>query len=247
MSIRRLLAVAHGDFLACARDLSASAIRLRASMWELKPESIACIAERTGMSRETIRYAVKELIAAGWVIVAKSKGSRSHVAWPVFPGTVQAAIAAEICDEMARAANIGEWLMRAFCDVLVGSGNYVDFSRPPWLRNLLTKARLEFDREYVELKVGLECQGKQHYRSSGSAEDDKALVDQQLRDSQKIAHCTRHGVTLIEITAANLTRDVMVTKLKPVLPMTAYATAQGSPLIDALDVSGQEYMSSVIR
>ncbi len=216
-------------------------------MWELRPENVAGIVARTGMSRETIRCALKELSEAGWVIVARSKGTRSRMVWPVFPRRVEEAIVGELEGEMERAPNIGEWLMRAFCDIIVGSANYVDLSRPPWLRNLVTKARLEVDREYVKLKVGLECQGDRHYRSSGSVEDDRALAEQQLRDSQKIAQCTRHGVRLVEVTAANLKRDVMVTKLKTLLPMTAYATAQNSPLIDALDIIGQDYITSVVR
>lgn len=247
MSIRRLLVAAHGDFLACDRGISASASRIRAGMWELKPESVSGIVARTGMSRETVRYAMKELSDAGWVIVAKARGVRARTIWPVFPHRVEAAMAAELEGEMERAPYIGEWIMRAFCDILVASGYFIDFSRPPWLRNLATKARLAVDREYVQLKVGLECQGDRHYRSSGSAEDDKALAEQQLRDSQKIAHCTRHGVRLVEVTAANLRRDIMVAKLKTVLPLTAYATAHASTLIDALDVIGQDYITSVIK
>lgn len=241
MSIRRLLDLALHERLVLDSKLTAAAIRLRVGMHELKPETITSLSGRFSLGKEATRCAINQLVDAGWAIDIRISSKRLRVIHPVFPRHVELLIGAEAEAEMQRARNYGEWLMRTYCDILVASTRYVDDSRPDWLRNLITRARLELDREYVPECVALEFQGKQHYETSDFG-DDKELVDQRLRDQQKKSLCLDRGVKLLEILPRHLTRDAMVARLGDALPLTAYAHVPESALLDSIDMMAQEYV-----
>lgn len=75
-----------------------------------------------------------------------------------------------------------------------------DKIRPEWLTNNITKKPLEIDLYNDELKLGVECQGKQHYVFTPFFQKTKqAFREQQYRDEIKRMLCERRGITLIEV------------------------------------------------
>ncbi|MCR4427287.1 MAG: hypothetical protein NUW23_14065, partial [Firmicutes bacterium] len=214
-------------------------------MIDMKAESVESISLSMAMPKETVRRAVKELTAAGWAIDGRQPGRRALVVYPAFPKRVETVIINGLKYDKDRAVNYGEWLMRAFCDVLFATDDYIDLSRPPWLRNLKTKARLEIDREYLGHHVGFEFQGPQHYKTSPDEQDDAELNEQRIRDALKYRQCSLRGVTLIEITANHLTRDEMLAKADGRLPLTVYARMPDSRLLDAIEDISADYRGLV--
>ena len=75
-----------------------------------------------------------------------------------------------------------------------------DKIRPEWLTNNVTGKPLEIDLYNDQLKLGIECQGKQHYVHTPFFQKNKSdFRDQQYRDEIKRLLCEKHGITLIEI------------------------------------------------
>ena len=50
---------------------------------------------------------------------------------------------------------------------LINSLSYLDNARPAFLRNVLTRGRMEYDRYYYAHKAAFEFNGPQHYRTTG--------------------------------------------------------------------------------
>jgi hypothetical protein len=72
--------------------------------------------------------------------------------------------------------------------------------RPDWLRNPKTGRRLEIDRYYPDLKLGIELDGIQHGRFvKGMHKSYQAAIDGQARDMAKIEQCKAQGVRLIKL------------------------------------------------
>lgn len=72
--------------------------------------------------------------------------------------------------------------------------------RPPFLRNPLTKRRLELDFYCPELKLAVEYNGPQHYHFTPFIHSSlEVFNDQCYRDKLKIDLCFKNNITLIVI------------------------------------------------
>ncbi len=82
-----------------------------------------------------------------------------------------------------------------------------DNLRPDWLTYPKTGRRLELDRYYGDIKVGIEFDGPHHYRDiAGLATKAQSRV-QQERDSWKMQRCQELGITLIKLTIHDLANE----------------------------------------
>ena len=80
---------------------------------------------------------------------------------------------------------------------LINSLSYLDNARPAFLRNVLTRGRMEYDRYYYAHKAAFEFNGPQHYRTTQRYPDATELAKQQARDNMKAGISVRQGMTLV--------------------------------------------------
>lgn len=73
--------------------------------------------------------------------------------------------------------------------------DFVHNKRPKWLKRK-EKNQLSLDFYIPEVKLGIECQGKQHFGVGGWSKDFN-FEEQFKRDKWKLEQCTNNGVTLI--------------------------------------------------
>jgi len=196
--------------------------------------------EVTSMRRDSI----KVLTERGWTLCIDSEDSRSKVIVPTWPVSVEAAIAALVADDKESVAFLGQWIMWGWLDVLVDALDYLDNSRPDWLRNADTGYRMELDREYRSLGVAFEFQGEQHFRPTEAYPDEDVLARQQLRDDQKAGVCLRNGVRLVEVTFEDLTLRRMLKKVDG-LPLRHYRP--DGPIIRTLSQYSDSYIAWMRR
>lgn len=72
--------------------------------------------------------------------------------------------------------------------------------RPNWLKNPMTKRNLELGVYNDNLKIAIECNGKQHYEYCPYFHANESTFQQQKnRDALKMRLCQEHGVNLIII------------------------------------------------
>ncbi len=219
-------------------------IRIYLTLQRNRFSSIAELALAVGAGRARTGSAVKILNERGWAFCIDSEDNRSKVVVPTWPVSVEAAIAALIADDKESVVFLGQWLMWNWLDVLVDALDYLDNSRPDWLRNADTGYRMELDREYRSLGVAFEFQGEQHFRPTESYPDEDAQARQQLRDDQKVGVCLRNGIRLVEITFEDLTLKGMLKKLDG-LPLRNYRP--DGPIIRTLGQYGDSYIAWMRR
>jgi len=222
-------------------DLS---IRIYLTLQRNRFSSIAELALAVGACRARTGRAIKVLTERGWTLCIDSEDSRSKVIVPTWPVSVEAAIAALVADDKESVAFLGQWIMWGWLDVLVDALDYLDNSRPDWLRNADTGYRMELDREYRSLGVAFEFQGEQHFRPTEAYPDEDVLARQQLRDDQKAGVCLRNGVRLVEVTFEDLTLRRMLKKVDG-LPLRHYRP--DGPIIRTLSQYSDSYIAWMRR
>lgn len=79
------------------------------------------------------------------------------------------------------------------------TGRSFPSARPSWLMNPLSRRCLELDCYNEELKLAIEYNGIQHYRSVGFNADKMKFRDQVYRDRLKALLCQKNGVRLIVV------------------------------------------------
>ena len=73
-------------------------------------------------------------------------------------------------------------------------------TRPDFLKNAVTGQNLEIDVCNMNLKIGVEYNGRQHYEyTKGMHSSKEAFRNQQYRDLIKRQMCKENGFTLIEV------------------------------------------------
>ncbi len=226
------------------KELSDLAVRILLVLQSNRFKSIAELAEAIGACRDRTGKAVQALIKRGWAFCVSGENSRSKVIVPVWPVSVETALANLIHGDRESAVFLGQWTMWCWLDALVDSSDYMDNSRPDWLRNADTGCRMELDREYRTLGVAFEFQGEQHFRPTQAYPDEDAHAKRQLRDDQKAGVCLRNGVRLVEITAEDLTLKTMLEKVDR-LPLRHYRA--NGPIIRELKKISESYISWVRR
>ena len=74
---------------------------------------------------------------------------------------------------------------------------FEDYKRFEWLVNDVTNWKLSLDFYLPEHKIGIECQGVQHFESIPFFGGDEGLENRKARDAIKNELCSANGVTLI--------------------------------------------------
>ena len=219
-------------------------IRIYLTLQGNRFNSIEELAKAIGACRARTAKAMATLVDRGWAFCIDGENRRRKAIAPAWPVSVETAIAALIADDKESVVFLGQWLMWDWLDVLVDALDYLDNSRPDWLRNADTGYRMELDREYRTLGVAFEFQGEQHFRPTQAYPDEDAQARQQLRDDQKVGVCLRNGVRLVEVTFEDLTFKGMLKKVDG-LPLRHYR-ADG-PIIRTLGQSADSYISWMRR
>lgn len=178
------------------------------------------LCHQTGLSLNTVKRAVRALVAAGWLELShQHKFSPVHflLCNPVARRQDEAvALAARRLQE---ARFRGEGLMRAYLTLLVDSDEYDDDASPAFLVNPFTNEEMEFDRYYHVARVALEYNGAQHYGTTEHYPDQTQLLKQQLRDHCKRLICAKRGIDLVVVHPEDLSLQGMRQKLKGRLPL----------------------------
>ncbi len=182
----------------------------------IRPGCISELCRVSGLSRESVRGHCRALAEAGWVIVAAKHGRKTIVA--TAPRPTQEALASRLKDDRWESAYAGEFLMKAWLDLLIDSDDFVDNSRPSFLAHPVSGQLLEYDRYYRE-GVAFEYNGRQHYETTPQFPDEAGLQDVQVRDHIKSSLSHRNGVVLVVITEDDLTLDRMRDSIPDTLPV----------------------------
>jgi hypothetical protein len=204
--------------MAADTNLTAADIRTYLYLRSHPSTSLRGASAQAGLPRETFRRSVKHLLKQGWAFrgVGVEGGPTIVVAW--MPPEVELLVAAELGKVRNEIVNVGEWLMKNILDMIIGDPNFHDNARPSWLAAMDGGGRLEMDRWYRLLKLVVEFHGRQHFGISDFAPTDEELSRQIMRDDAKAGMCAREGITLIEVSTADLSYVKMVDKLTTLAP-----------------------------
>lgn len=193
----------------------------------------------TGLGLNTIKRAVRELVAARWIKLSQ-KNRRALIYFALgSPELARSQAEARMAARrLNRAGNGGEAIMQEYLSLLIDSPQFTDNARPGFLINPLTGERLELDRFYPDAKVGFEFHGLQHDRATDLYTQEQ-VDEQRLRDLIKGGLCLEHGIHLIVCRAADLTLEGILAKIGRSLPLRTLAGKQ--PLIDLLEERSLKY------
>lgn len=228
--------------LLCDTQISALARYLYLLIQLKRPSSISELSRISGISRQSTRRQCEALVEAGWITIVARPGRRVIVA--TAPRATQEALALRLKEDRWESAHAGEFLMRAWLDLLVDSDNFVDNSRPSFLANPITGQLLEYDRYYRE-GVAFEYNGRQHYETTSQFPDEADLQAVQVRDHIKASLTQKNGVVLVEITESDLTLPGMRDKIPDVLPVRPID--EDGPYVRMLVKLSEEYISNCRR
>lgn len=207
-----------------------------------KPASISELSRLSGLGRQLVRKECRALAEAGWATIVSKPGQTVVLA--SIPAPTQEALALRLKDDRWAAAYSGEFLMKAWLDLLVDSDNYVDNCRPAFLAHPATGQLLEYDRYYRE-GVAFEYNGRQHYETTSQYPNEEDLNRLQLRDHIRAALSQKNNVMLVEVTDADLSLAGMRSKIPDVLP--ARPVDEDGPYVRMLTRLSEEYTSSCKR
>ena len=171
------------------------------------------------MPRETFRRSVRSLLEHGWAYKGAGVAGSPVVVVAWMPAEVELRVAAELETVRNEVVNAGEWLMKNILDMVIGDPDFHDNARPSWLASTDGGGRFEMDRWYRRLKLVVEFHGPQHFSISIYTPTDEELSQQVMRDDAKTGMCAREGITLIEITTADLSHVEIVKKLSGIVPV----------------------------
>ena len=120
-------------------------IRIYLTLQGNRFSSIEELAKAIGACRARTAKAMATLVDRGWAFCVDGGNRRRKAIATAWPVSVEAAIAALIADDKENVVFLGQWLMWDWLDVLVDALDYLDNSRPDWLRNADTGYRMELD------------------------------------------------------------------------------------------------------
>ncbi len=214
--------------------------RMRLLLDRKHPMTRKEVAQIADVDVETARRCLIRLRECGWVAEERSLRGRSRrrvgLIRPCLPAHVEAIVAARLMVVKLSVDWLGQWLMRNWLDVLVEENEYIDNSRPSWLKSP-GMGYMELDRDYPNQRVGLEFQGQQHYQKGGLFSTDKSQLDEQVRrDNIKAGVCARNAYTLIEVCKTDLTLKTMREKIAGHLPPAIF-NPDGPILRTLIDIS----------
>lgn len=236
----RYICYAVSTYATTDKKLSSAALRLRLAMENRPPLSVPEMAELAGRKVRTIRDYAERLIETGWATEVGSDESGSRRIAASMPTCVEEFIAERTAYNRWQVADAGQYLMLCILDLGINSLSYLDNARPPFLRNTMTRGRMEYDRYYYSDKAAFEFNGPQHYRTTQRYPDKAELAKQQARDNMKAGISVRQGITLVEVRAEHLSFAQVMLKAPANLPRR-YVNPEG-PLIQAVTSLCEDYV-----
>lgn len=178
------------------------------------PRSFSDLSGLTGLTWRKARSLCRELAASGWLkLVRLYRGMEFEL---TMPPDVMTRYLQRMKWKILTAAYRDEAKMKAWLDLLVWDDDYVDNTRPDFLRNPATDWPMELDRCY-RVGVAFEFHGTQHYEETEWF-DAKKVREQRGRDLMKQGLCAENGIKLIIIVRTDLTYEGMNAKLPDSLP-----------------------------
>ena len=241
VSMMRYICYAVPWYATADKKLSSTALRLRLAMESQPPLSVPEMAKLINRCVRTVRDYAERLIDAEWAVEVASDESGTRRIAASMPGHVEEFIAERLRDDRWQVTDAGQYLMLCILDLSINSLSYLDNARPAFLRNVLTRGRMEYDRYYYAHKAAFEFNGPQHYRTTQRYPDATELAKQQARDNMKAGISVRQGITLVEISVENLSFAQIMLKAPANLPRR-YVNPEG-PLIQTVTSLCEEYIS----
>lgn len=192
----------------------------------------AGLSSLTGNDPKTVRQAVAELAAAGWLQASQRNRLdfvRFYLRDPLADrGQAEVARAER---RLAAASYLGEALMREYLSLLVDSDDFEDDAAPGFLVNPWTDERMELDRFYPP-GMAFEFNGPQHYGATELFSEAEA-AKQRGRDFMKMGICAIRGISLVVVHPEDLTLATMRQKIGHALPVR--------------DLNGHEQLSAFLE
>lgn len=208
-----------------------------------RPTSITDLAKLTGISRTTASRLCNFLAERGWI--TKIKKGPSTVPLPTMPHPIQEQMVKDLHVSYRASPLKGEYLTKAWLNHLVLTDEYVDNARPSFLQNPLTGELMELDRFMPALNAGVEYHGPQHFSPTKAFPDTAQFRRRKARDLMKRSLCEENDITLIVITAEDLSLEGILRKLPKGLPVRRVDV--NGPYIEALETLSAEYRMGLTR
>lgn len=181
--------------------------------------TVANIATTMGVSPETARRHVKRLEKYDWMYSFRRNGSADVLYAPWMPLHVERTLADYTEWLYNNVSGRGERLMRFILALIVDDPHFIANARLQWIVSGMSGYRLEFDYTCPDANLAIEFQGRQHYEEVAFKHGTSNLQEQQQRDALKLLACWRQQFTLIEIADIELSPEILLTKLKPYVPL----------------------------
>jgi hypothetical protein len=168
----------------------------------------AALHHLTGAGVNTLKAAVSQLSAAGWLGITQMRRRdplQFQLSNPV--ATRGRVLARQARSRVHIAEYKGEAIMKEYLTLLIDSAQYEDNPRSGLLMNPMTGHLMEFDRYYRQ-KVAFEFNGPHH---DGATKDVSEVEsgNQQARDLMKKAICYELGIALFIVWRSDLTYAAM--------------------------------------
>ncbi len=225
------------------RTISPPAKFLYVAMEVYQPDSLTALAKLTGLSQPYVSQLCDQLSKNGWILRVKDGSKR--IPLPSIPYPVQDQMVRELLAAFNVSPLKGEFLMRKWLDYLIMCDDYMDNARPEFLKNPLTGEKLELDRHYPEHRVGFEHHGPQHFGLTKQHSELDKFNELRSHDLMKAGLCRENGVTLVILTADDLTLDRLLKVIPDHMPKR-HVDPKG-PYVAALERLSADYKASIAR
>lgn len=182
-----------------------------------KPSSIRELAACASMNRSVVSRLIYSLVKTGWVIIHETPHKRIMI--PTQPPEIQKAHLDYVRESGKMSPRSGENKMNLMLDLMVDVSPCICNARPWFLQNPKSKEFLEYDRFDPEAMRAWEFDGRQHYEVTRDFADENNLKQIQERDVLKARLSRENGVTLITLTAEDLTLENMLNKIPEDVPI----------------------------
>lgn len=206
--------------LATDHSIDPRAKGLYLSLIAHKPSSIRELANCSSMNRNLVTKLITSLAKTGWVVIYETP--RQKTAIPTEPPEIQKTKLSFIRGSDRMSLRSGENKMNLMLDMIIDVAPCVRNARPWFLQNPKSKEFLEYDRYSPETKVAWEFDGRQHYEVTRHFPSESNLKAIQARDTLKEKLSSERGVTLVTITAEDLTLENMLRKIPEHVPIRLF-------------------------
>lgn len=226
--------------------LTSGAVAMWMRMHSSPVDTLAGYRRKTPLGRETLRRAVRTLVAAQWAFEVPSRDRRSPLIVSWMPPSVEEMVVHELRRVRGEVGLVGEWLLQCILYIVADERDVRYNARPHWFTLGAGSGPLEIDIWFRQRQVAIEFQGMHHYEfEPGFHSSFQQFVDQKMRDHIKAGLCLRHGTHYIEIPAADLGFEFVIDKIAGVLPLRPFP--EESPVVRALREMCASYVNMVNR